>query len=145
MAMETPTPDLGYRLRVLREHVHPLGASPYSFALLRDELAHRGVKVSDSHLRNIFAGKVSTPSFPLMCALADVFKVSVAVFSYDETEWSSIESWIVTTSEEVNQRKLAAARGLRRRETRAAKKTSLLRLFGAEDAEGTGKNDNPGD
>lgn len=143
--MDLDTPDLGYRLRLLREHAHPLASGPYSFAQLRDELARRGVKVSDSHLRNVFAGKVTNPSFPLMSALADIFKVSVAVFSYDEDEWKSIESWLVTTSAEVSQRKLAAARGLRRRDSRAAKKINLVGLLDAEGTQPTTENDHTGE
>jgi len=130
---------LGYRLRFLREYVHPLTSGPYSFAELRSELANRGIVVSDSHLRNIFAGRVAAPSWPLILALADIFKVEETVFSDSEDRWKTIESWILTTSAQVEQRRLAAARGLKRREKLTARQSQLFAQPLDENPQGAGE------
>lgn len=132
---------LGYRLRFLREYVHPLTSGPYSFGELRSELANRDVIVSDSHLRNIFAGRVAAPSWPLILALADIFKVEETIFSDSEDRWKPIEAWILTTSARVEQRRLVAARGLKRREKLTARRSQLFTLPLGEHPQGTGEDD----
>ncbi|TVS26964.1 hypothetical protein [Corynebacterium sanguinis] len=118
-------PDIGYRLRFLREHVHPISKPPYSFAQIRAMLADQGVTVSDSHLRALFAGAVRNPSFSTLEALAKIFKVNLGVFSSDAEQWNEVENWIVSTSSQVNQRRLATARGLRMRQKLIAQRDTI--------------------
>lgn len=117
-------PELGERLRFLQQNVYPVGKQPFTLPEIQDSLAPQGITVSLDELEATFAGH-HQPSFTLMNALAQFFRVSITVFSND-TDWENARSWIMAMRDRVGHQQLAASRALRRREERLARKRDQL-------------------
>lgn len=117
-------PSLAYRLRFLIDHVHPLNREPYTVKEIAEAITNNGdetmVPRAVAQIRDILDGTETDPHFTLIMALANFFKVKIDVFGGDEETWNETEQWLTDLQGVMRSPKLAAARGLRRRDERRA-------------------------
>lgn len=119
-------PDLATRFNFLMENVYPPNRGPWSLRELAALASAEGVPISEESLRGLQSGNLEDPPFALIKALATVFKVRLDFFGDDEKEWEDASTWILALRERLDSPDLAAARALRRRSERRARRARTL-------------------
>lgn len=124
-------PSMAYRLRFLIDHVHPLNRGPYTVREIAEAVTKSGdetmVPIAVGQIRDILDGELTDPHFTMVQALANFFKVKIDVFGDDEETWNETEKWLTNLQGVMKSPRLAAARGLRRRDERRAQMLNRAR------------------